>query len=495
MLLLVWFPPGGDMAFDSITFIFFFLPIVLSLYFLIPKRYRNTFLIGASLIFYGWEKVGYVIILLLYIISNYYFGVLIEKYKFSAQETADRKAKTTFVVSLAFNLGVLFIFKYLNFIVANINSLMEFAGYSLSNPKIHPPIGISFFAFMAVSYVIDVYRRNVKAQKSIAIFSMYESLFPKLLAGPIVRYRDIEPQVNDRSVALDMFSSGVQRFILGLGKKVLIANSVAMVADQIFSMPVAQLSFSLSWLGAICYTLQIYFDFSGYSDMAIGLGRMLGFDFMENFNYPYISKSIREFWRRWHISLSTWLRDYLYIPLGGNRKGTERTYINLLIVFFLCGLWHGANWTFVIWGLWHGLFLAVERTRFGKTINSHKGMGVIYTLMVVLIGWVFFRSDTLAYAINYLRAMIGMGEGVHSASMFLDLKTIFAILLGVVGSTPITAKIKAHLQRAEASGTLLGRAVTRSSNVLSLAYVYFVFALSVIFISMSTYNPFIYFQF
>jgi alginate O-acetyltransferase complex protein AlgI len=280
-----------------------------------------------------------------------------------------------------------------------------------------------------------------------------------------------------------------------LGKKVLIANSVAMVADQIFSMPVAQLSFSLSWLGAICYTLQIYFDFSGYSDMAIGLGRMLGFDFMENFNYPYISKSIREFWRRWHISLSTWLRDYLYIPLGGNRKGTERTYINLLIVFFLCGLWHGANWTFVIWGLWHGLFLAVERTRFGKTIDSHNGMGVIYTLMVVLIGWVFFRSDTLANAINYLRAMIGMGEGVHSASMFLDLKTIFAILLGVVGSTPITAKIKAHLQRAEASGTLLGRAVTRSSNVLSLAYVYFVFALSVIFISMSTYNPFIYFQF
>lgn len=483
------------MVFDSITFIFFFLPIFLSLYFLTPKRYRNTFLIGASLIFYAWDRVMYVIVLLLYMISNYYFGVLIEKYKFSTAGTASRKAKTTFAVSLAFNLGILIIFKYFNFIVANINSFIEFTGFSLDNPKIHPPIGISFFAFMAVSYVVDVYRRDVKAQKNIITFSMYESLFPKLLAGPIVRYRDIEPHVSERSVTLDMFSGGAQRFILGLGKKVLIANNVAIVADQIFSMPVAQLSFSLSWLGAICYTLQIYFDFSGYSDMAIGLGKMLGFDFMENFNYPYISKSIREFWRRWHISLSTWLRDYLYIPLGGNRKGTERTYINLLIVFFLCGLWHGANWTFVIWGLWHGLFLAMERTRFGKTIGSNKSVGLIYTLMVVLIGWVFFRSDTLAYAISYLRAMMGLGEGVHSASMFLDLKTILAILLGVVGSTPITEKIKAHLHRAEASGTLFSRTFARSSAILSLAYVYSVFALSVIFISISTYKPFIYFQF
>lgn len=494
MLFLVWFPPVGDMAFDSITFVFFFLPIFLSLYFLIPERFRNPFLIGASLIFYAWEEGRYVLAIVFYMVFNYYFGVLIERYRFSAQEGANRKAKTIFVVSLAFNLGALIIFKYLSFIIANINSLIESTGYSLANLRIHPPIGMSFFAFMAVSYVVDVYRRNVKAQKSLATFSMYESLFPKLLAGPIVRYRDMASQVDHHPVTLEMFSQGVQRFMLGLGKKVLIANSVGVVADQIFRMPVAQLSFSLSWLGAICYTLQIYFDFSGYSDMAIGIGKMLGFEFLENFRYPYISKSVREFWRRWHISFSTWLRDYLYVPLGGNQKGAGRTFINLIIVFFLCGLWHGAKWTFVIWGLWHGLFLIVERTRLGRLLDSNKSLGHIYTLCVVSTGWVFFRSDSLSYAANYLCALIGLGKGVDSAFMFLDLKTSLAISLGMIGSTPVTEKIKVFLQRGEVSGPFF-RAVVRCSSILSLIYVYAVFALSVIFVSIRTYNPFIYFQF
>ena len=482
------------MVFSSITFIFFFLPIVLSLYFLIPERFRNPFLIGASLTFYAWEEGKYVLAIVFYMVFNYYFGVLIEKYRFELSDQGRKKAKYALAVSLALNLGVLIFFKYLGFIVANINLLMRFTGYSLGQPKIHLPIGISFFAFQAIAYIIDVYRRDVKAQESIITFSMYESLFPKLLAGPIVRYRDVESQVDNHPVTVEMFSQGVQRFMLGFGKKVLIANSVGMVADQIFSMSVAQLSFSLSWLGVICYTLQIYFDFSGYSDMAIGIGKMLGFEFLENFRYPYISKSVREFWRRWHISFSTWLRDYLYVPLGGNRKGAGRTLINLIIVFFFCGLWHGAKWTFVIWGLWHGLFLIVERTRFGKLLDSNKSLGHIYTLWVVSTGWVFFRSESLSYAANYLCALIGLGKGVHSAFMFLDLKTSLAISLGMIGSTPVTEKIKALLQRGEVSGPFF-RAVVRCSSILSLIYVYAVFALSVIFVSMSTYNPFIYFQF
>ena len=483
------------MLFSSIPFIFFFLPIVLSLYFLIPRQLRNPFLLLASLIFYAWEEGRYVLAIVFYMVSNYYFGVWIEKYRRELSDRGSKKAKYALAVSLALNLGVLIFFKYLIFIVGNINLLIRFTGYSLGQPKIHLPIGISFFAFQAISYIIDVYRRDVKAQEKITTFSLYESFFPKLLAGPIIRYRDIESQLSERSVTLDMFFNGAQRFILGLGKKVLIANSVAIAADQIFSMPTVRLSFGLSWLGAICYALQIYFDFSGYSDMAIGLGKMLGFDFMENFHYPYISRSVREFWRRWHISLSSWLRDYLYIPLGGGQKGGRRTSINLIIVFFLCGLWHGASWTFVVWGLWHGVFLIIEHTRFGKLLDSNKSFGLIYTLSAVLIGWVFFRSDTLTHAMNYLYAMIGLGKGTQSVSMFLDLKTSSAILLGMIGSTPIAERIKAHLDKAEIAGTLFSRVVVRSSSILSMTYAYFVFALSVIFISISTYNPFIYFQF
>ncbi len=482
------------MSFTSITFIFFFLPIVLSLYFLIPERFRNLFLIAASLTFYAWEEGRYVLSVVSYMVLNYYLGVLIEKYRLDLSDRGNRKAKCALAVSLALNVGTLIFFKYLGFIIANINSLIRFTGYSLSQPKIHLPIGISFFAYMAIAYVIDVYRREVKAQTSVTAFSMYESLFPKLLAGPIVRYRDMASRVDHHPVTVEMFSQGVQRFILGLGKKVLIADSVGTVADQIFTMPTAQLSFSLSWLGAICYTLQIYFDFSGYSDMAIGIGKMLGFEFLENFRYPYISRSVREFWRRWHISLSTWLRDYLYIPLGGNRKGARRTLINLIIVFFLCGLWHGAKWTFVMWGLWHGLFLVMEHTRFGKLLDSNKWLGHVYTLWVVSTGWVFFRSESLSYAANYVCALFGLGKGVHSAFMFLDLKASLAIFLGIIGSTPVAEKIDVLLQRGNLSDPL-SRAVARCSSILSLIYVYAVFALSVIFLSMSIYNPFIYFQF
>ncbi|MBI5142839.1 MAG: MBOAT family protein [Nitrospirae bacterium] len=471
------------MVFSSVIFLFFFLPVVLTGYFLMKQEWRNPFLLAASLFFYYWGEGKYAIVMAAYMVFNYYFGLRIEKCREMSSPDGDTRAKSILLLSLGFNLGMFILFKYTDFIIENLGYPLRFAGFSISAPQVHLPIGISFFTFQALSYVIDVYRRDVKAQKSLINFSMYKALFPQLIAGPIVRYRDVAGQVENRTVTVGGFYSGAERFITGLGKKVIIANSVASVADMAFNAAPNGLSAGAAWLGAVCYAIQIYFDFSGYSDMAIGLGRMFGFDFLENFNYPYISSSIREFWRRWHISLSTWFRDYLYIPLGGGRATPRRVYLNLIIVFLLCGLWHGANWTFVIWGLWHGVFLVLERTKFGAFIERlPKPMAHIYASMVVLAGWVFFRAETPAASAHYLAAMCGFSGGDITAAELLNPKAAAAIMAGIAGCMPVGRVL-------QSIGSHQAYAYARTAMLFS------VFMISVILLSGDTYNPFIYFRF
>jgi alginate O-acetyltransferase complex protein AlgI len=347
------------------------------------------------------------------------------------------------------------------------------------------PIGISFFTFQSLSYVIDVYRGTVKAQKNIYHVALYISFFPQLIAGPIVKYHDIEYQIEFRRETITNFYEGAKRFSFGLGKKIIIANTLGKVADEIFALEINELDWRIAWIGIICYSLQIYFDFSGYSDMAIGLGKLFGFNFLENFNYPYISKSITEFWRRWHISLSTWFKEYLYIPLGGNRKSVLRTYINLLIVFLVTGAWHGASWTFIVWGLWHGLFIILE-----KLININRYQTLpqrifrhFYTIIIFLLGWVFFRSDKITYAFNYIKVMFGLrtGDMVGFTVMYwLDRKIIGTIILGILGST---GALRVCMSEDSKKCMVF--------DVMSLI----VTAYSIILIGVSSYNPFIYFRF
>jgi alginate O-acetyltransferase complex protein AlgI len=333
------------MVFSSPVFLFLFLPIVLGIYFILPRFMRNCWLLVMSLLFYTWGEHLFTLVMLASIAMNYLSGLLIDRFR------GGRGANHVLWASVAANLVLLICYKYSDFLLANLNVLLIAAHWQpLHEKPTHLPIGISFFTFHAISYVIDVHRGNARVQKNFLNFALYESLFPQLVAGPIIRYQDIADQIDRRRETLSGFAYGVIRFITGLSKKMLIANVLAVSADEIFALPSGGLSTSVAWLGAICYALQIYFDFSGYSDMAVGLGHMFGFRFVENFNYPYVSRSIQEFWRRWHISLSTWFRDYLYIPLGGNRVSPRRIYLNLIIVFFLCGLWHGASWNFVIWG-------------------------------------------------------------------------------------------------------------------------------------------------
>lgn len=345
------------MVFSSTAFLFLFLPIVLVLHFVLRGvRFRNVLLLLASLLFYAWSEQGIVLLLIASIVLNYSFGLGIDRCKDSAQ------ARTLLIAAIAMNLAVLAYFKYTSFLIGNLNWLLaQFHWSEIKAPKIHLPAGISFFTFHAISYIVDIYRRSASAQRNPIKLALYFDFFPQLIAGPIVRYHDIESQLDRRSITLDDVSIGIQRFVIGLAKKMLVANTLAQPADEIFAIAMPQLTPGVAWLGIVCYTLQIYFDFSGYSDMAIGLARVFGFRFLENFNYPYVARSIREFWRRWHISLSNWFRDYLYIPLGGNRCSPRRQYFNLLVVFSLCGLWHGASLNFLIWGLFHGAFLVLER--------------------------------------------------------------------------------------------------------------------------------------
>jgi alginate O-acetyltransferase complex protein AlgI len=471
------------MVFASPIFLFLFLPLTLAAYFAFPRAWRNAVLLVASLVFYAWGEAPYLALVLGSVAFNYAIGGAIGK---SGDPAARRK---WLVVGIAGNLGALAVFKYANFAVANINTLAPILAITpIALATIPLPLGISFFTFHAISYVVDVYKGNAHAERNLPRFALYILLFPQLIAGPIIRWRDIAGQLPAREQRVADFAYGVRRFVLGLGKKVLIANTLGAVADRIFTLPATELTTPLAWLGLVCYTLQIYFDFSGYSDMAIGLMRMFGFRILENFNYPYIARSIREFWRRWHISLSNWFRDYLYIPLGGNQRGERRAYANLVIVFLLCGLWHGASWPFVLWGAWHGLFLVAERAGIDRALRRIGPLSHAYALLAVMGGWVLFRCETLAQAVAYYGALLGRGQGDasrHALPEYLDPFVAFTLVVGIVFATPLARAIGQWRDR-RANAAVMG---------LDVAWLAVVFVLATAFLAAGTYNPFIYFRF
>ncbi|NLZ16295.1 MAG: MBOAT family protein [Desulfobulbaceae bacterium] len=485
------------MVFSSTIFLFIFLPCVLIPYLLAGPKGKNIILLCASLFFYAWGENIYLGIMLFSVVSNYVFGLLIQSSK--------DKGNSGFgpmVLAVSTNLGLLFYFKYTNFLIATINQVLgELHIAPIVMEPVHLPIGISFFTFQAISYILDLYWEKIKVQKNLLQFALYKSLFPQLIAGPIVRYQHISHQIGRRSVSWNDFSYGAQRFIIGLAKKVLIANVMGRAADYIFLLPPDRISMSLAWLGAIAYTLQIYYDFSGYSDMAIGLGRMFGFHFLENFNYPYVSRSIREFWRRWHMSLSTWFRDYLYIPMGGGKRQAWRTYCNLLLVFFLCGLWHGASWTFVAWGLFHGFFLVVERlgakTGLGQLLPTVVKHG--YTMLVVVVGWVFFRAETLEYALAYLKAMVTPSTPpFFNSHIFLALNGEFYCMLAVavLYAIPLSSYTAPLLIRLPQLQQLATNGIVKPAISLGwLCFLAFILLYSVASLQGGAHNPFLYFRF
>jgi alginate O-acetyltransferase complex protein AlgI len=474
------------MLFSEPVFVFFFLPAVLLAYFGLGEKRRDVVLLAFSLGFYAWGEHAYVLVLCASILLNWLCGLG------AAAGRGSARARRMMLTAIVGNLLLLVGFKYTNFLVDNLNALLVRAHvHPLGIGAVHLPIGISFFAFQGMSYVIDVYRGTVPAQRSLLKIAMYKAFFPQLIAGPIVRYVDVKPQIEHRTVDVDDFAEGVRRFILGLGKKMIVANVVARPTDAIFALPAAQLDGGLAWIGIVGYALQIYFDFSAYSDMAIGLGRMFGFRFLENFNYPYVAQSMTDFWRRWHISLSSWFRDYLYIPLGGNRVSSGRRYVNLMIVFTLCGLWHGASWNFVIWGLFHGAFLIGERFATGKGVTvAARPLRHAYVVLVVLVSWVFFRADSLAGAITFLRAMAGGAhptQTVPGVRMFVDAEVLLAAALGIIGSTPILPALRRRLE-ARAGLQTAGQA----AGFVGLMSV---FAYAVMMMAAGSYSPFIYFRF
>lgn len=482
------------MLFSSTTFIFLFLPAVLAAYYAARghRRIQNILLCISSLFFYAWGEPVFVLAMLASIAVNYTAGLGISR----AYDNL-RACRLIIAADLIFNFGLLFVFKYLDFAIENINALLftdiPMAGIAL-------PVGISFFTFQAVSYVIDVYRKPESVQKSILNVALYISFFPQLIAGPVVRYETVADQIENRTESIELFSEGVVRFIAGLGKKCILANSMALIADFVwqaaggdaswFGRPV-EMSMGLAWTGAIAYTFQIFFDFSGYSDMAIGLGRMFGFRFLENFNYPYISGSITEFWRRWHISLGTWFRDYLYIPLGGSRCSTSRNCFNLAVVWLCTGIWHGANWTFISWGIMYLLLLIFERASgLSRTAGSRAAEAAkhFYTMFFVIIGWVVFRSDSMHDAASFIAAMF-TPSGTSDVSAFLIRDNLFYFAAAAVCSVPMIPALKKRI--CETANPALRRILSAASA----AGLIVIFAVSVSFIARGSYNPFIYFNF
>jgi len=473
------------MLFNSPIFLFLFLPITLLIYYLIPKKLKNLFLLLMSLGFYTWGEKELVVLIVLSAVVDYSAGRIIQA----------GKRKIGLVLSIIFNLGILMYFKYSDFVFNNLVTLLgnfninNIDAYRFSNVIL--PLGISFYTFQTMSYTIDVYRGHVKANTNFINFATYVTLFPQLIAGPIVRYKEIETELTNRKTSVSLFAQGVERFSIGLAKKMIIANNCAFLADGIFNLPTNEMSAGLAWLGVIAYSFQIYFDFSGYSDMAIGLGKMFGFNFPENFNYPYISRSIREFWRRWHMTLSYWFRDYVYISLGGNKISNTRTYINLGIVFFVTGLWHGADWTFIVWGLFHGFFIVIERMGLKKTLdNVPKFLSHFYLLFIVSISWVFFRSDTLTEAFSFIKAMFSFEIATNFAflNFYLSKETIFVLVVAVLFSTPIYKTINQYFA-AKSYGNPNILAYTKSFGLLTL------FIISCFYVATDSYNPFIYFRF
>ena len=467
------------MLFASMTFLWVFLPILFATYFLVKEKYRNYILLIFSLIFYSWGEPKYVILMIVSIIMNYILGRVMDK-------QTKTKRKIILAITIVLNLLLLGYFKYFNFFVNNLNSIFNHTVIHARNIAL--PIGISFYTFQIMSYIIDLYRKEIKVQKNIFKLALYISFFPQLIAGPIVKYHDIEEQINKRRITIDGFSEGVKRFIIGLSKKVLIANTLALVADSTFDSNIQLLSTPIAWLGAFCYMFQIFYDFSGYSDMAIGLGKMFGFTFMENFNLPYTSQSITEFWRRWHISLSTWFKEYLYIPLGGNRKGKTRTYINLLIVFFTTGLWHGASWNFIFWGLFHGFFILIERIKLKELLdkNKFKIVNYLYSTFVVLIGWVFFRANGLKQAFQYLETMFTNNSVCKlELSSVINNELIIVLIIAILISGPLQSIYKKIKIKKENS-------ILEFIEIIGLGLLMIICIMKLI---SNTYNPFIYFRF
>ena len=477
------------MVFSSPLFVLLFLPLTLAAYYTLPRRARNGVLLVASMLFYAWGELRYLPLVAGSVLFNGWMGMRIG----DADEPAARRRWLS--VAVVVNLMTLAVFKYANFAFENWAAVAPWLGVApaaVAVATIPLPLGISFFTFHAISYVVDVYKRNAAPQRHLPTFALYILLFPQLIAGPIIRWRDIADQLARRTERRADVAYGVRRFIVGLAKKVLIANTLGRVADPLFALPAGELTTPLAWLALACYTLQIYFDFSGYSDMAIGLMRMFGFHILENFNYPYIACSVREFWRRWHISLSNWFRDYLYVPLGGNRRGPRREYANLVVVFLLCGLWHGASWPFVLWGAWHGAFLVAERAGLGRVLARLGLLAHAYAIAAVTLGWVLFRCDTLAHAAAFYAALFGSAQGSVARmplGQWLDPLTIAALVVAAVFSAPV----------ARAAGEWRDRraAVGNGTLVLSLdvAWLGVLLLAATAFLAAGTYNPFIYFRF
>lgn len=514
------------MVFSSITFLFWFLPLVLAVYYVgtLPWWRRpgkwgeggtgsapgetgrelasvagtwigNLILLSASLLFYFWGEQKRIYILIVAIALNYAAGWMLGEQHPDDGLRRRRRRKLALWVAVAANLGLLVYFKYLNFLIGSLAG----SGIRLDMETVLLPLGISFFIFQAMSYTIDVYRGTVPPARGVVAFACYITMFPQLVAGPIVRYCDLASQLQRRTVGMDKLAAGIRRFIIGLAKKVLVANQVALLADKAFALGAADLTFGAAWLGIIAYTLQIYFDFSGYSDMAIGLGKMFGFEFLENFNYPYIARSVQEFWRRWHISLSTWFRDYLYIPLGGNRGSTIRTYFNLLIVFALCGFWHGASINFMLWGMYHGMFLVGERLFRGR-VTSIRWLGHFYTMAVVMFGWVLFRADAWNQTLFYWKAMLGLGASLPVGSevwLWFGRDVQIAMVAGMLFSLPILPVVHRRLRLVQTGRDAPNNGSIGETIFLTLRFtiLFGMFLACIPLLVAETYNPFIYFRF
>lgn len=466
------------MVFSSTIFLCVYLPLVLLGYYICPKKGRNLFLLIASLVFYAWGEPKYVFLMIFSILVNYIFGRLMDKHRENK-----KRLKLMLVLSVVIDIGLLSVFKYTDFIITNVNAIF---GSSFDLLKIALPIGISFYTFQAMSYTIDVYRNDVRVQKNLIDFGMYITMFPQLIAGPIVRYADVQDQLAERSVTTADFSEGVMRFVVGLGKKVLLANQMGAVWSEIYALG-GDVSALMAWTGAIAYTFQIYFDFSGYSDMAIGLGRMFGFKFPENFRYPYQSVSITDFWRRWHITLSTWFKEYLYIPLGGNRRGLTRQALNLLIVWSLTGFWHGAGWNFVLWGLYYFVILFIEKLFLLKALDKlPKFFRHVYALLLIVIGWVIFASDDVSVLLPYLGSMFGANGAIGGMDVYTLLTKAALLVICCIASTELPKKLFLS-----AAGAMNEKAAFTLKSVMTIALL----ALSMILLIGDSYNPFLYFRF
>lgn len=466
------------MVFSSTIFLCVYLPLVLLGYYICPKKGKNLFLLIVSLIFYAWGEPKYVFLMIFSILVNYVFGLLMDKHRENK-----KRLKLMLVISVIIDLGLLSVFKYTDFIITNINSVFG-AGFDLLNIAL--PIGISFYTFQAMSYTIDVYRDDVRVQRNLINFGMYITMFPQLIAGPIVRYSDVQDQLAERNVTTADFSEGIMRFVVGLGKKVLFANQMGAVWTQIYALG-GDISALMAWTGAAAYTFQIYFDFSGYSDMAIGLGRMFGFKFPENFRYPYESVSITDFWRRWHITLSTWFKEYLYIPLGGNRRGLARQALNLLIVWTLTGFWHGAGWNFVMWGLYYFAILFIEKLFLLKALDKLPRLfRHAYALLLIVIGWVIFASDDVSVMLPYLGSMFGANGALGGMDVYTLLTRAALMVICCVASTELPKRLFVT-----AAGKMNEKAAFTVKSVLTLTLL----ALSVVFLIGDSYNPFLYFRF